>query len=586
LNTSCDGDVELRSILEKKSEALLQKDLLLEEMMKKSSQGDQKLEAMRKEFSDQKSLLTSAQSSIDQMTKELTEKKNENVILKKSVKNLREQIEEIDEMRDQLNEYKSLVNEKDAEIEAFQETNVQLTMLLRQLEEEKKGLKEHVTRLEDLLKQQKEGEVSGSRKYVEEIGELMKKMKTLQNDKDQMMMSLKHKQKETQKNQEELKRYEDKQMKQDEELKRLRTHLLQVEESYTLEAVTSEKREEDLINQVRKLTEKMAKFDEVKDEKEVEIEKLRNNLNEIILQRNHTVQQFHLAQEKSQQLSSALSQLKTAAERMQREEAATYSAQLDKIKLKLKMKEDEVGEKDQELQRVKIKMEEVSDALQLASRLSEQLENKESELEDTRIFVSEKESQIECLETQIKEIQSNNENSLDRQLVKNLFIGYFSSPVNKRDDVTRLITSVVGFSKEDMQKLNPPRKTWGFLSWSAPVERKDDDQSFTDLFVKFLEEESQSRQVVKLPANQMIKETLNRRKTSSLPTPAETSTNQRGTVAGRYNPPIVIPNPITIMTPSQSASHPFTQPASFSPLVQASSSNHQQNILKGILQNP
>ena len=92
---------------------------------------------MRKEFSDQKSLLTSAQSSIDQMTKELTEKKNENLILKKSVKNLREQvsklddhhlitdwlifkIEEIDEMRDQLNEYKSLVNEKDAEIEAFQ----------------------------------------------------------------------------------------------------------------------------------------------------------------------------------------------------------------------------------------------------------------------------------------------------------------------------------------------------------------------------------------------------------------------------------------------------------------------------------
>lgn len=61
-----------------------------------------------------------------------------------------------------------------------------------------------------------------------------------------------------------------------------------------------------------------------------------------------------MAQEKSQQLSSALSQLKTAAERMQREEAATYSAQLDKIKLKLKMKEDEVGEKDQELQRVKV----------------------------------------------------------------------------------------------------------------------------------------------------------------------------------------------------------------------------------------
>ena len=27
-----------------------------------------------------------------------------------------------------------------------------------------------------------------------------------------------------------------------------------------------------------------------------------------------------------------------------------------------------------------------------------------------------------------------------------------------------------------MQKLNPPRRTWGFLSWSAPVERKDDDQ--------------------------------------------------------------------------------------------------------------
>lgn len=43
--------------------------------------------------------------------------------------------------------------------------------------------------------------------------------------------------------------------------------------------------------------------------------------------------------------------------------------------------------------------------------------------------------------------------SISRVLMRNLFLGYFHTPKTKRADVLRLMGSVLGLSREDVEKV-------------------------------------------------------------------------------------------------------------------------------------
>uniref|UniRef100_H2XUH1 Thyroid receptor-interacting protein 11 n=2 Tax=Ciona intestinalis TaxID=7719 RepID=H2XUH1_CIOIN len=170
-------------------------------------------------------------------------------------------------------------------------------------------------------------------------------------------------------------------------------------------------------------------------------------------------------------------------------------------------------------------------------------------------------------------VQSANEGMVDKQLVKNLLVGYFGTTSHKQSDVMRLIVSVLGFSKEEENQINP-RKSWGdWLSWKRTppkVESADLNESFSQMFVKFLETESSSNHA-ELPASAMATEArlkLSQRKLAAQ-VPA---VGDRSTVAGRYNP-------YTPSSPHQ-LMHPVapTLPT-FTPLTKST----EGNILQGIL---
>lgn len=79
---------------------------------------------------------------------------------------------------------------------------------------------------------------------------------------------------------------------------------------------------------------------------------------------------------------------------------------------------------------------------------------------------------------------------MDKDVIRNLFLSYFSAPGDKKAEVAELVASVLGFSPEERRKaLGGPASA----SWLAFLKRSDagtPDSSLTAQFVRFLEEAS------------------------------------------------------------------------------------------------
>nr|XP_020513846.1 thyroid receptor-interacting protein 11-like [Labrus bergylta] len=99
------------------------------------------------------------------------------------------------------------------------------------------------------------------------------------------------------------------------------------------------------------------------------------------------------------------------------------------------------------------------------------------------------------------------EGKIDKVLMRNLFLGYFHTPKAKRGDVLRLMGSVLGLTREDVDKMLEEDGRHGVTGWVSswlggrgaqsvpntpqrPTSTSVLNSSFSEMFVKFLEIES------------------------------------------------------------------------------------------------
>jgi len=229
--------------------------------------------------------------------------------------------------------------------------------------------------------------------------------------------------------------------------------------------------------------------------------------------------------------------------------------------------------------------------------------------------VSNKQLEVDEERDKVVKLEQKHVNMVDKQLVKNLLVNYFSTPQKQREKVIPIIISMLGFSKEEESRITGSQQGWvtGWL-WNnnktppSVVQTKTSEPphqngSFTEMLINFLETESKpSGPAAKLNATSMVNEQqqrMSQRKlaASGIPTPVSTPMTsqqppkgppsgypiEKQTVAGRYNAPLVIPSMIT--TPSSGSSHPFIQPSLFTPAASGQQNNNTSgNVLQGILQ--
>ncbi|XP_073656207.1 thyroid receptor-interacting protein 11 isoform X3 [Tursiops truncatus] len=434
----------------------------------------EKQDTLQKSLKEKDLLIKAKSDQLLALNENFTNKVNENELLRQAVTNLKERtlILEMDicKLKGENEKIIETSRGKETEYQALQETNTKFSMMLREKEFECHSLKEKALAFEHLLKEKEQGKTGELNQLLNAVKSMQEKTVIFQQERDQVMLALKQKQMENTAVQNEVQHLRDKELRLNQELERLRNHLLESEDSYTREVLAAEDREAKLRKKVTVLEEKLVSssnaMENASHQANLQVESLQEQLNVASKQRDETALQLSMSQEQVKQYALSLSNLQMVLEHFQHEEKAMYSAELEKhnqLVAEWKKKAENLEGKLVSLQE---RLDEANVALDSASRLTEQLDLKEEQIEELKKQNELRQEMLDDVQKKLMNLVNSTEGKVDKVLMRNLFTGHFHTPKNQRHEVLRLMGSILGIKKEEME------------------------QSFSELFVKFLETES------------------------------------------------------------------------------------------------
>ncbi|KAM6969176.1 thyroid receptor-interacting protein 11 [Tautogolabrus adspersus] len=510
----------------------------------------ERLEALQRSVREKDLLIKTKGDQLSQVSESLRNRENDNEVLKQAVTNLKERALILEMDVKKLKEENELVaarsREKESEFRALQETNMQVSLLLREKEFELSAVSEKAATVEKMLQDREQGKSGELNQLLNKLKSMQDKAVAFQQERDQVMMALKQKQMETTAVQAELQHMRDKEQRLNLELERLRNHLLEIEESYTREAVSAEDRETELRRRVAMLDEKLATsssaVENASQQASMQVESLQEQLSGVVKQRDDALAHLRTSQEQVNQYAVSLSNLQMVLEQFQQEEKAMYSSELERLKKdkeEWRRKAERLGDKASALQ---INLDEANAALDSASRLTDQLDLKEEQIEELKKQGDVRQEMLEEAQRKLMNLLNSTEGKIDKVLMRNLFLGYFHTPKAKRGDVLRLMGSVLGLSREDVEKMLEEDGRHGVTGWVSswlggrgaqsvpntpqrPTSTHVLNSSFSEMFVKFLEIES----TPSLPAPRLPVHDI---KPLSAPPPRRTTASASSTATG------------------------------------------------------
>ncbi|XP_017271792.1 thyroid receptor-interacting protein 11 [Kryptolebias marmoratus] len=501
----------------------------------------ERLESLQRSVREKDLLIKTKGDQLIQVREALQNRENDNEVLKQAVTNLKERalILEIEakKLKEENEQVVARSREKESEFRALQETNMQVSLLLREKEFELSAVSEKAATVEKMLKDKETGKSGELNQLLNELKSMQDKAVMFQQERDQMMMALKQKQMETTAVQTELQHVRDKEQRLNLELERLRNHLLEIEDSYTREAIAAEDRETELRRRVALLDEKLATssnaVENASQQASMQVESLQEQLSGAVKQRDNALAQLRTSQEQVNQYAVSLSNLQMVLEQFQQEEKAMYSAELEKHKKEKEEWKRKALILEDQASALQMNLDEANAALESATRLTDQLDQKEEQMEELKKQVNVRQEMLEEAQRKLMNLLNSTEGKIDKVLMRNLFLGYFHTPKPKRADVLRLMGSVLGLSREEVDKMLEEDGRHGVTGWVSswlgargaqsvpntpqrPTSGQGLNSSFSEMFVKFLELESTpSLPAPKLPVHSI--------KPLSAPPPGRTS---------------------------------------------------------------
>nr|XP_046268364.1 thyroid receptor-interacting protein 11 [Scatophagus argus] len=487
----------------------------------------ERLDALQRSVREKDLLIKTKGDQLGQVSEALRNRENDNEVLKQAVTNLKERALILEMDGKKLKEENELIvsrsREKESEFRALQETNMQVSLLLREKEFELSAVSEKAATVEKMLKDKEQGKSGELNQLLNEMKSMQEKAVAFQQERDQVMMALKQKQMETTALQSELQHMRDKEQRLNLELERLRNHLLEIEDSYTREALAAEDRETELRRRVALLDEKLATsssaVENASQQASMQVESLQEQLSGVVKQRDDALVHLRTSQEQVNQYAVSLSNLQMVLEQFQQEEKAMYSAELEKHKKEKEEWRRKAQRLEDQASALQVNLDEANAALDSASRLTDQLDLKEEQIEELKKQVDVRQEMLEEAQRKLMSLLNSTEGKIDKVLMRNLFLGYFHTPKTKRADVLRLMGSVLGLSREDIDKMLEEDGRHGVTGWVSswlgsrgaqsvpntpqrPTSGQGLNSSFSEMFVKFLEMESTpSLPALKLPVH-------------------------------------------------------------------------------------
>ncbi|CAK9803880.1 Thyroid receptor-interacting protein 11 [Anthophora quadrimaculata] len=393
-------------------------------------------------------------------------------------------------LKEQTSEIQSLLLEKDADGCELKEKN---TQLLR-TEKELQAVHQQLKKIEESRSKEMCGIIEHSTQ-MSEISMLKEKCNALE-------AALIQEQSNNRMLQNQLNESQSKETNAAKELERLRTHLVEIESSYTEEALIAEETRKELEAKLQQAEEKMKSnstaYTSANIRSNQQVETLQQQMALIVQQRDDIQNKLSAAEDKILSQTASLSNLQIVLEQFQRDKEKDIIAATERIHSKLTESYKRQEELTIDVINLKEQLTEAKECLQAASRLSEQLDKKTERIEQLSQEVDRLTNLVDTADRRIEEAKQTGEEKVDKTLVKNLLLGFLSSSAADKSSVLRVLSTVLDFSETEKDKagLNSVavQNSWfSRLSGGSTVPNKDQEASLSAAFVRFLENESKPK---------------------------------------------------------------------------------------------
>ncbi|XP_065056179.1 thyroid receptor-interacting protein 11-like isoform X1 [Rhopilema esculentum] len=349
------------------------------------------------------------------------------------------------------------------------------------------------------------------------------------------------------------------------DMERLRNHLIEIEEGYTNEAVAAQEREQKLGKRLQELQDryqtKSSEFKETSNQSNFQIQNLQQQLFAVASQRDNAVSRLAEVQERSRQTENALNNLQLVLERLQREKDSQYEMLEEESSKKLINASREIKDLKKKTESYQARIQEATLAVQGVANLTKDVEAKQNVISSLQREARALQEDLDAKTEMIKQLKDSTEGKIEKPLMKNLLMGYFHTPENKRPEVVRILGNLIGFSQDEINEVGsgapPVQRTWvsSFMPFTAtqkvpqrPVQRTNSNaaasltKSFTEMFVSFLEEESSGANR-RPTTNQLTALLMESPKSSSTPFSTRSDTGQKTEF---FAPSMSVSNPLLV----------------------------------------
>ncbi|CAD6204984.1 GSCOCG00003085001-RA-CDS, partial [Cotesia congregata] len=289
------------------------------------------------------------------------------------------------------------------------------------------------------------------------------------------------------------------------ELERLRSHLMEIEDNHTEEMLILEHSKKDVEAKLMQTEEQLKNSSTVYTSANIranqQVETLQQQMTLLAQQRDEIQNKLSAAEDKVQSHSAALTNLQIVLEQFQRDKENDIRNATERIRQQLNNSFKKQDELNEEIKLLKNQLTEAKECLQAASRLSEQLDKKTEKIQELNEEVSKLNELVNTAEQRIQEAKESGIGKVDKNLVKNLLLGFISASNADKSSVLRVMATVLDFNESERDKsgLNSSNAHGGWFSGLLHGgATKDQEASLSAAFIKFLE--SESKPVSSVPA--------------------------------------------------------------------------------------
>jgi len=388
-----------------------------------------------------------------------------------------------------------------------------------ELQQEVERVRRSLMSIQGLLEEKTTSNVSQQEqglKYITECERLSKELSQMSSERDTAVTQGKARLQEAQDLRREVSSIIEKKKRVEGEVERLRGHLVQVEEGYTVELMEGEEREKDLRKRVAQLEDQLRvathTSSEVTENASQASTQLTAALETAASQRDKLSDQLASCQASLRTRNMELRNLQLALEGFQRQKENEIGMAEQNCEARVTKEQRVVGDLQEKLRVNKQQLDRAQQGLEAAARLSEQLDKKGVLITNLKQEISVREEMVKNMQEKLLVLSSSQVGRVDRDLVKNLVVGYVTADDSKKAEVLRIIATVLDFNSEERGRTGLEGGVGGWLggllgsrSRHPSISQAPVEQSIAKAFIQFLEEESTPRNIVTLPVLEMAR---------------------------------------------------------------------------------